>query len=124
MKDILGGKGAGLAEMSRLGIPVPPGFALSCEAFRLFVREAGLHDVIAHALERASSGDVDAVNRASHSISEAMQAQFSAPSSWPANNAFLRLSTIGRMPRSTLLVSSSMRPSSRKRMRPSQRFKP
>ncbi|HEV8149581.1 MAG TPA: PEP/pyruvate-binding domain-containing protein, partial [Gemmatimonadales bacterium] len=29
MKDVLGGKGAGLAEMTNLGIPVPPGFTLS-----------------------------------------------------------------------------------------------
>jgi pyruvate,orthophosphate dikinase len=32
MKDILGGKGAGLAEMTRIGIPVPPGFTISTEA--------------------------------------------------------------------------------------------
>jgi len=31
-KDILGGKGAGLAEMSRLGLPVPPGFTITTEA--------------------------------------------------------------------------------------------
>ncbi|NHZ73268.1 MAG: pyruvate, phosphate dikinase [Nitrospirae bacterium] len=31
-KELLGGKGAGLAEMSRLGIPVPPGFTLTTEA--------------------------------------------------------------------------------------------
>src|SRR5262245_37760360 len=31
MKDLLGGKGAGLAEMSRLGIPVPPGFTITTE---------------------------------------------------------------------------------------------
>ena len=31
MKDILGGKGANLAEMARLGIPVPPGFTISTE---------------------------------------------------------------------------------------------
>ena len=30
-KDLLGGKGAGLAEMSRLGIPVPPGFTITTE---------------------------------------------------------------------------------------------
>ncbi len=29
MKDLLGGKGAGLAEMTNLGIPVPPGFTIS-----------------------------------------------------------------------------------------------
>ena len=32
MKDLLGGKGAGLAEMTRIGIPVPPGFTISTEA--------------------------------------------------------------------------------------------
>jgi pyruvate,orthophosphate dikinase len=31
-KELLGGKGAGLAEMSRLGIPVPPGFTITTEA--------------------------------------------------------------------------------------------
>ncbi len=31
MKDVLGGKGAGLAEMCRAGIPVPPGFTISTE---------------------------------------------------------------------------------------------
>jgi pyruvate,orthophosphate dikinase len=30
MKEVLGGKGAGLAEMSNLGLPVPPGFTLPC----------------------------------------------------------------------------------------------
>jgi pyruvate,orthophosphate dikinase len=32
MKDLLGGKGANLAEMTRLGIPVPPGFTISTRA--------------------------------------------------------------------------------------------
>src|SRR3979409_423927 len=31
MRDILGGKGAGLAEMANLGLPVPPGFTLSAK---------------------------------------------------------------------------------------------
>src|ERR1044071_9931539 len=31
MRDILGGKGAGLAEMANLGIPVPPGFTISAK---------------------------------------------------------------------------------------------
>src|SRR5204862_5979284 len=39
------------------------------------------------------------------SISDARQAQFSAPVSWPANSAFLRLRAIGRIERSTMLVS-------------------
>lgn len=36
MKDILGSKGANLAEMSSLGIPVPPGFTISSEICRLY----------------------------------------------------------------------------------------
>ena len=36
MKDLLGGKGANLAEMTNLGIPVPPGFTITTEACNLF----------------------------------------------------------------------------------------
>jgi pyruvate, orthophosphate dikinase len=38
MKPLLGGKGANLAEMVRIGIPVPPGFTISTEACRHFLR--------------------------------------------------------------------------------------
>ncbi|MEP7020103.1 MAG: pyruvate, phosphate dikinase [Pseudonocardiales bacterium] len=38
MVDLLGGKGAGLAEMNRLGLPVPPGFTISTEACRHYLR--------------------------------------------------------------------------------------
>src|SRR5208283_3182052 len=36
MKDILGGKGAGLAEMSRAKLPVPPGFTISTEVCNIY----------------------------------------------------------------------------------------
>ena len=36
MKDMLGGKGAGLAEMAAPGVPVPPGFTISTEVCNLF----------------------------------------------------------------------------------------
>jgi pyruvate, orthophosphate dikinase len=36
VRDILGGKGAGLAEMSKAGVPVPPGFTISTEVCNLF----------------------------------------------------------------------------------------
>ncbi|HET6762083.1 MAG TPA: pyruvate, phosphate dikinase [Longimicrobiaceae bacterium] len=39
MKALLGGKGAGLAEMSRIGVPVPPGFTITTEVCRLYLRE-------------------------------------------------------------------------------------
>jgi len=40
MRDLLGGKGANLAEMARIGLPVPPGFIVTTEACRAF-RHAG-----------------------------------------------------------------------------------
>ena len=36
-KDLLGGKGANLAEMTRMGLPVPPGFTITTEACRAFL---------------------------------------------------------------------------------------
>jgi pyruvate,orthophosphate dikinase len=38
MKDVLGGKGAGLAEMTHAGLPVPPGFTIQTEACREYMR--------------------------------------------------------------------------------------
>jgi pyruvate,orthophosphate dikinase len=38
MKDLLGGKGANLAEMTNLGLPVPPGFTISTEACRAYLK--------------------------------------------------------------------------------------
>jgi pyruvate,orthophosphate dikinase len=37
MADLLGGKGAGLAEMTRLGLPVPPGFTVTTEACKVYL---------------------------------------------------------------------------------------
>src|SRR6185369_7240640 len=36
MKDLLGGKGANLAEMSRAGVPVPPGFTISTDVCNIY----------------------------------------------------------------------------------------
>ena len=48
MRDLLGGKGANLCEMVRLGLPVPPGFIVSTEACRTYLatgaEPAGLAD--------------------------------------------------------------------------------
>ena len=41
MKEVLGGKGAGLAEMTRAGIPVPPGYTIATEACRLYLESGG-----------------------------------------------------------------------------------
>jgi pyruvate,orthophosphate dikinase len=44
MKDLLGGKGANLAEMTNLGLPVPPGFTISTEACRHYLAHGTVPD--------------------------------------------------------------------------------
>src|SRR5712691_6942670 len=39
MKDLLGGKGAGLAEMTNAGLPVPPGFTISTEVCNIYYEQ-------------------------------------------------------------------------------------
>ena len=50
LKDLLGGKGANLAEMTNLGLPVPPGFTITTEACRAYLRDgrvpAGLDEEV------------------------------------------------------------------------------
>ena len=41
LKDLLGGKGANLAEMTRLGIPVPPGFTITTQACQVYLQAGG-----------------------------------------------------------------------------------
>ncbi len=41
MKDLLGGKGSGLAEMTNAGLPVPPGFTISTEVCNSFYKQKG-----------------------------------------------------------------------------------
>src|SRR5438105_907249 len=41
MKDLLGGKGAGLAEMTNAGLPVPPGFTISTEVCNIYYQQKG-----------------------------------------------------------------------------------
>ena len=54
MKDLLGGKGANLAEMTNLGLPVPPGFTITTEACIAYLKEGcfpeGLYDQVLEAL--------------------------------------------------------------------------
>ncbi len=54
-KSLLGGKGANLSEMTRIGLPVPPGFIVTTEACRQYMEEGGspegLFDQVEEALE-------------------------------------------------------------------------
>ncbi|WP_316751918.1 pyruvate, phosphate dikinase [Streptomyces herbicida] len=52
MADLLGGKGANLAEMTRLGLPVPPGFTVTTEACRAFLATGAEPDGMADEVSR------------------------------------------------------------------------
>src|SRR5437667_1149520 len=47
MKDLLGGKGANLAEMTNIGLPVPPGFTITTEACRHYLEHGGVPEGLA-----------------------------------------------------------------------------
>ena len=54
MRNLLGGKGANLAEMSALGLPVPPGFTITTEACNFFyTHEGAFPDILAAQVEAA-----------------------------------------------------------------------
>ena len=53
MKDELGGKGAGLAEMTNAGLPVPPGFTIQTEACREYMRDGGVSDEVNRQMDEA-----------------------------------------------------------------------
>ena len=53
MKDELGGKGAGLAEMTNAGLPVPPGFTIQTEACRENMRHGGVSQEVDRQMEDA-----------------------------------------------------------------------
>jgi pyruvate,orthophosphate dikinase len=53
MKDDLGGKGAGLAEMTNAGLPVPPGFTIQTEACREYMRQGHVSKAVDRQMEES-----------------------------------------------------------------------
>jgi len=51
-RELLGGKGIGLAEMTQLGIPVPAGFTITTDACRAYLREGGLPEGLEEEIRR------------------------------------------------------------------------
>src|SRR5438034_7035877 len=52
MRDILGGKGAGLAEMANLGLPVPPGFTISAKLCLTYLEQGTFPDQLREEVDR------------------------------------------------------------------------
>ena len=67
---LVGGKGANLGEMTRAGIPVPPGFVVTAEAYYEFIESSGVHGRIKDVLENLNIEDSAALLIASQKVKE------------------------------------------------------
>ncbi len=65
-----GGKGASLGEMTKVGIPVPPGFVVLASAFEQFLTETDLNVEVDSALKRVNPENINSVEKASKSIQD------------------------------------------------------
>ncbi len=70
---VVGGKCASLGELLKAEIPVPPGFAVTVNAYRRFLDEGGIRDEILSLLEEIDHEDIDSVEKASKSIRELIE---------------------------------------------------
>lgn len=65
---LAGGKGASLGEMTKAGIPVPPGFVLLSAAFERFLEETDLNVEVDHIIKNVKHEDINSVEKASIKI--------------------------------------------------------
>jgi len=62
MRDLLGGKGAGLAEMAHLGLPVPPGFTITTEVCTYFYQHGKTYPKTLKAQVEAALGEIGRIS--------------------------------------------------------------
>ena len=74
-KDIglVGGKGANLGEMTKMRLPVPPGFVVTSRAYDFFLKENNLTPIIKETLKGLSEEDTAKISRAAKKIQNAIQ---------------------------------------------------
>ncbi|MBS7643064.1 phosphoenolpyruvate synthase [Candidatus Bathyarchaeota archaeon] len=65
---IAGGKGANLGEMIRAGIPVPPGFVVTAEAYKQFIEKTGLGEKIREVLSKTNVDNPKQLEEAGETI--------------------------------------------------------
>ncbi|AMD18176.1 phosphoenolpyruvate synthase [Methanobrevibacter sp. YE315] len=65
---IAGGKGANLGELTQAGIPVPPGFVVTAQAYEKFMDDAGINSQVMNILDEIDINDTKALQEASEEI--------------------------------------------------------
>ncbi|BES81346.1 phosphoenolpyruvate synthase [Pyrodictium abyssi] len=68
--ELAGGKGANLGELVTAGVPVPPGFVVTTEAYWRFMKETGLWEKISDLLKNLDVNDTKALEETSRKIRE------------------------------------------------------
>ncbi len=66
--DVAGGKGANLGEMTQAGLPVPPGFVVTADAYEKFLEETGLREKIREILESHDLSDDKELREAAEEV--------------------------------------------------------
>ena len=68
--NIAGGKGANLGEMYNIGVPVPPGFAVTAQAYDYFIKKAGINEKIKELLSKIKYEDTEQLDKITAEIRE------------------------------------------------------
>ena len=72
--DIAGGKGANLGEMSKAGLPIPPGFVVTAQAYKKFIEEMGIKDKILAMLKDLDVEDTDKLQKIALDVQKLIEA--------------------------------------------------
>jgi pyruvate,water dikinase len=105
---LVGGKCASLGELIGAGVRVPPGFALTTEGFRAFMRESGIEREVAARLRGLDVSDLARLEQASADIRATIEAQpFSTELEDLVGEAYRRLGVRCAMPAVPVAVRSS-----------------
>ena len=70
--DIVGGKGANLGQLTQFGLPVPPGFCITAQAYTEFVNFAKLQKSISDIIDGLDVNDTEALNEAGDKVRKAI----------------------------------------------------
>ena len=71
--SVAGGKGANLAEIYNLKVPVPPGFVVTAQAYDYFIKNAGLNEKIKNLLEKINYEDTKQLDNVTEEIRESIE---------------------------------------------------
>ena len=108
MVQKVGGKCASLGELMKARIPVPPGFAITTDAYELFLDENGLTQEVTARLKNLDESRVDEINQASSEIRARIEAgTISEPLEDIIADQYRSLAKRARTPAAPVAVRSS-----------------